>query len=147
MGSRNKICAFVRIFMLDSNTFTNTANLNEPRADSSAATAGDKVYVFGGKNEDNEYYDTIEMLEVSSQDDGRWIYHSPLSKWEVIRTPLFTARAHPTVCTLNPERILICGGSYNGEKLNDVIILETKELTSSKVTEAPFAFDTYYHNN
>ena len=125
----------VVVFSLETHEFKNCAPLNQARINSSSTIAGETLYVFGGCGNDYNLLDTIEALDVSS----------PSSKWETIRSQNFTKRYRAVVCSLNSDRILICGGYYVG-LLNDVLVLETKTKITRKVTDAPMAFYNNWNN-
>ena len=131
-GKRSKS---VLIFDLKVLKFAKSAKLNEARTRSSSTIASDTMYVFGGQG-NGGYLDTIEALDVSSSS----------SKWETIRSENFTVRYNAVVCSLNEDHILICGGHDGSNRLNDVLVFDTKTKMTRKVAKVGTFFINNYNN-
>lgn len=66
-GIQDNIDASVLVFNFVTNELRDAAQLNQPRCNSSAVTAGDTLYVFGGRTvrDTDSRLDSIESLNLA----------------------------------------------------------------------------------
>ena len=77
--------------------------MNQRRCIHSSTAIGDKAFVVGGYNAEDQYLDTIEMLDLGKD-----------SEWLTVANEQFSPRACPSFCAISPTRLLIAGGDIDG---------------------------------
>ena len=105
--------------------------LNIGRYGHSSVIIGYKVYIVcgnGGKDDNDFYLDSIEMLDLTQVGLG-WFFFNHL--------PGLTPRSLPTVCALSSSHILVVGG-YDDNLLSDAIIVDVEQQTAQVTTSNTF---------
>ena len=114
-----------------SQTWTNLADLPEPRSSLDAAVLGDKVYVFGGWNlqgesDQSEWHDTAWSLDLSDAS----------AKWQPLASPGFERRAI-SVAAHQGKLYVIGGMTSDNETTTEVAVYDPASDSWSKGPELP----------
>ena len=90
--------------------------MNEGRFCHSSCTLGSKIYVYGGQNAEQNYLDTVEYLDMEY-----------CKIWTSVKLDQLLARKNSHLCPLKDGEILIFGGHYEENKLQDISAFDVKD--------------------
>lgn len=94
-----------------------------PRTKQTATVWGNKIVVFGGRKERNEYFNDILILD-STEPSGKWSRHDP--QWPI------TPRIEHSAVVYN-DKLIVYGGRNGKEILRDMKILDLKKMVWREV--------------
>ena len=99
-----KSSALVEIYNFGANQWRNGPNLNVARRYHSSCSLRDHIYVIGGTNETDEYFGSIEILDMNIPRP---------QKWALLNQDVFSPRMSAAVIPINDTQFVIIGGFNN----------------------------------
>lgn len=98
-----KSSALVEIYNLETNKWRNGPNLNVARRYHSSCSLRDNIYAIGGTNDQDEYFSSIEILEILR----------PQQRWVLVYQNAFSPRMCTAVIPIEDSQFVIIGGFNN----------------------------------
>lgn len=122
-------------YCLASDEWKEISELNQARVSASACSLSGSAYVFGGRDDSDDFLNTIEKLGSFASLSAATTESGPLHSWKVIQLPtdLLTPRNSAAFGPLNSHEIAILGGVRDNIFLKDVFVFDTETETVKKV--------------
>jgi len=114
--SDDKYMPYVEIMKNKQKDWTYLSTLNTKRGNASAATIGDKIFVFGGYNEDNAYLNSTEMYDLNNGVDTEdndillWFNKTNKGKWINLTSQKFQKCSSGVKYDPITQAIILVGG-------------------------------------
>ena len=128
-GGRNPINPVRSVLVYDTSSDSidkNQPELNIARCKHSSAIVGNKLFIFGGIDQDYYQLDSLELLDLTYSKEDR--------VWDLIRLQGITARSDAIMSSVGNDQILIIGGLFSNKSLSDAYLFSINDHAVAQIT-------------